>query len=255
MGHVSTGIMFGRTFLAYLVTHGESTVVRRWQPHVANKCNVGEIDNVQPSVKDEPSCLPVLWNKVGVVDASECDTIEEEESEYDSNAHEDTDPKLAVHACLDVLLTLCEILDSVRQGVKSPHVETSKCSGKRQDHKENNGSCVIRGDCQTRDGVNETKDEMGKCEPANVDHRLSKSRFDNSVAHADDQEQEERERVTACVQNCDDNHQHFRADVASIAVLVVEVKPCHQHLDDQKYDDSRNIVLDSDYKISVSFNN
>jgi hypothetical protein len=35
--------------------------------------------------------------------------------------------------------------------------------------------------------------------------------------------------------------------------LVVEVKPCHQHLDDQKYDDGRNIVLDSDYKISVSF--
>ena len=90
---------------------------------------------------------------------------------------------------------------------------------------------------------------MGKCKPANVDHRLPKSRLDDSVAHTDNQEEEERERVTASVQNCDDNHQDFRADVASIAVLVIVVKPCHQHLDNQKYDNGRNIILDSDYNI------
>lgn len=90
---------------------------------------------------------------------------------------------------------------------------------------------------------------MGKCKPANVDHRLPKSRLDDSVAHTDNQEEEERERVTASVQNCDDNHQDFRADVASIAVLVIVVKPCHQHLNNQKYDNGRNIILDGDYSI------
>lgn len=133
------------------------------------------------------------------------------------------------------------------QRVKSPHIKTSKRSGKRQNHKEDNRPRIIRGDCQTRDGVNEPKDEVGKCKPANVDHRLPKSRLDNSIAHADNQEQEERERVTASVQNCDDNHQDLRTDVASIAVLVIIVKPCHQHLDNQEYDDGRNVVLDSDY--------
>lgn len=139
----------------------------------------------------------------------------------------------------------------MRQGVKSPHVETSERSGKRQNNKEDNGPCIVRGDCQTRDGVNEAKDEVGKCKPANVDHRLPKSRLDDSVAHTNNQEKEERERVTASVQNCDDNHQNFRADVASIAVLVIIVKPCHQHLDNQKYDDGRNVVLDSDYNIKL----
>lgn len=161
------------------------------------------------------------------MDASECDTVEEEESEDDSNAKKYADPELPVHASLDILLSLCEIFNRVGQRVKSPHIKSSKRSGKRQNHKEDNGPRIIRGDRQTGDGVNEPKDEVGKCKPANVDHRLPKSRFDNSIAHADNQKQEERERVTASVQNCDDNHQDLRADVASIAVLVIIVKPCH----------------------------
>lgn len=84
--YVSTDITCSHIFFAYLVTHCESAVVRRWQPHVANKRNISEIDNVQPSVKDEPSCLPVTWNKVWVMDTSECDTVEKEESKDDSNA-------------------------------------------------------------------------------------------------------------------------------------------------------------------------
>ena len=114
IGYVSTDIGCSHIFFAYLVTHCEPAVVRRWQPHIANKRNVSEIDNVQPSVKDEPSCLPVPWNEVWVSDTSKCDTVEEEECEDDSNAKEYADPELAVHASLDILLALCEILNRVR---------------------------------------------------------------------------------------------------------------------------------------------
>jgi hypothetical protein len=86
IGCISTDIRYSHKFFAYLITHGESAVICRWQPHVADKRNVSEIDNVQPSVKDEPSCLPVPWNEVRISDASKCDTVEEEECEDDSNA-------------------------------------------------------------------------------------------------------------------------------------------------------------------------
>lgn len=52
---------------------------------------------------------------------------------------------------------------------------------------------MLRGDCQTGNGVNQAKDEMTTCQITNIDHRLSQTRLDNSVAHADDKKKEERE--------------------------------------------------------------
>lgn len=70
----------------YLVTHGESSVVRGRSPQVGHKPNVEEVHNVEPAVQDEPTGLPVIRDKAGVTAASEGDRVEEEETEDHDDA-------------------------------------------------------------------------------------------------------------------------------------------------------------------------
>src|SRR5690606_22255207 len=95
-------------------------------------------------------------------------------------------------------------------------------------------------------------------QPPDVDHCLSESRFHDAVAHADDEEQEEGERVPGCVENGDDDQEHLGANVRSVVVHVFWASvsssppmtpakgevwrhtieaPGHQHLDHEEDED------------------
>ena len=53
----------------------------------------------------------MVWNEIWVGDAGHGKGIEEEEAEDDDDRQEDGVPELAVHAGLDGLLALSEVLD------------------------------------------------------------------------------------------------------------------------------------------------
>jgi len=81
------------------------------------------------------------------------------------------------------------------------------------------------------------------CQPPYYRHRLPERGFHDSIPHAYYQQQEKREGIPECVEDGYDNHKYFRADVIPVSVLVVVEAPCHEHFDDQKYDDRRDVVL------------
>jgi hypothetical protein len=60
---------------------------------------------------------------------------------------------------------------------------------------------VLRRDDQIRDRVCQTEDEVRSSEPSNVDHGPSKSWLDDTITHANDKQEEERERVSSCVED------------------------------------------------------
>ena len=57
-------------------------------------------------------------------------------------------------------------------------------------------------------------------QPSDVDHCLSESRLHDAVAHADDEEQEERERVPGGVEDGDDDQEDLGADVRPVVVHI-----------------------------------
>ena len=71
---------------SYLVAHGEATVVDRRPPEVRHVRDVEQIDQVQPSVQDEPARLPVLGHKVRIAPPGESKGVDEEKSKYDDDA-------------------------------------------------------------------------------------------------------------------------------------------------------------------------
>ena len=56
---------------------------------------------------------------------------------------------------------------------------------------------------------------------AHVEHGAAEGGFDDPVAHADDQEEEEGKRVAPGVEDGDDDHEDFVEEVVAVAVLVV----------------------------------
>jgi hypothetical protein len=80
---------------------------------------------------------------------------------------------------------------------------------------------VIRRDDQTCDGIDQAKDEVSKCEPSNINHSPSQCRLDNAIAHAYNEQKEERERISASVENCYHHHEDFGAHVGAISVEEV----------------------------------
>lgn len=93
----------------YLVAHRESSVVSCRSPEVGNVGDVDKIDEIKPSVKNEPSRLPMIWDKVRVVSFRKSKRVQEEEAKDDDDAGQDAPPQLLVHHCLDVLFSLEQI--------------------------------------------------------------------------------------------------------------------------------------------------
>jgi len=100
---------------------------------------------------------------------------------------------------------------------------------------------------------------MSDGEEADVDHRLAETGLDNTVAHADDEKEEKGKRVSACIEDSDNDHEKFGQSVGVVTVLIVcgtlaaekEIQlggqtikaPGHELLNDQKDDDRRDVVL------------
>lgn len=137
-----------------------------------------------------------------------------------------------------MLLALTQVLEGEVEGVQRPHVESSKCASKRKNDQEDEGSCYpsklvafakwaskltscVRGDQQTSNCVHKSEDKVGNRKPAHINHRPAQSRLDNSVAHAHDQKQEERERVAGSVEDGDNDKEHLRPNIGAVAVQVV----------------------------------
>ena len=72
---------------------------------------------------------------------------------------------------------------------------------------------------------------MGDCEEAHVDHGFAKGGLDDAVAHADDEEKEEREGVAAGVENGDDDEEDFGEGVGAVVVLIIVETPGHKLFD------------------------
>jgi hypothetical protein len=61
--------------------------------------------------------------------------------------------------------------------------------------------------------------------------RLLTGVLDNTIAHADDKEQEKGEGVSSRIQDCNYYHESFSADCAPVSIHEVVETPRHEHFD------------------------
>ena len=112
--------------LSQLVRHCESSVVGGRTPKVGDEDHVGEVDEIEPAIEDEPASLPVEWHEVWARCRGKGKGVEEEESKDDHDGDQDCPPQMAVHGEFDVLLAFEKIFDGRIKRVESPHVESSQ---------------------------------------------------------------------------------------------------------------------------------
>ena len=79
---------------------------------------------------------------------------------------------------------------------------------------------------------------------ADIDHCFAETWLDHAIAHADDQKEEEGERVPSGVQDGHKHHQSLIESIVAVPVLVVVEAPGHQLLHDQEDDCRGNVILD-----------
>ena len=82
-------------------------------------------------------------------------------------------------------------------------------------------TCTIWSDQKTRDGIDQTKNEVRYCQPPYVDHSATQGGLHDSIAHAHNKQQEERERIPGCIQNANYDQEDLRSNVGAVAVQVV----------------------------------
>lgn len=114
---LSMAIWRSKAEKTYLIAHCEPPVINRRPPEVSNEGDVEEVDQVQPSIQDEPPRLPVIRDESGVAPRSKGEGVEEEEGEYNQDTAQNTPPELLVHHSLDILLPVKQILHRKVQGV------------------------------------------------------------------------------------------------------------------------------------------
>ena len=56
---------------------------------------------------------------------------------------------------------------------------------------------------------------------SDVDHCLAQTWLNDTVSHAHNKKKEEGEGVSSGVQDCDDDHKNFRANVRAISIHVI----------------------------------
>ena len=62
---------------------------------------------------------------------------------------------------------------------------------------------------------------MCQSQDADIPHRLAEIRFDDAVAHADNEKEEEGKRISASIEDGDDYHQKLRQRIIPVIVGVV----------------------------------
>lgn len=193
----------------------------------------------------------MCWRKVRSRGTGKRKAVDEKEAKYDDDAGQDAPPEPLVHGSFDMLLTLHEVLHGEVQRIQGPDVESGQRGGQWQNDEQNKRTCVIRANSERCDGVDDAKNKVSDSQPANNGHGLAKGGFDNAVAHAYNEQQEEGERVAEGVQDSDDDHEHLGPNVVAVAVLVVVEAPSHEHLDHQEDQDGCDVVLDRKNVVSV----
>ena len=61
---------------------------------------------------------------------------------------------------------------------------------------------------------------MSECECSNIPHELAEGVLHDAIAHTDDKEEEERERISPCVENRNDDHEDFRENIPTVAICI-----------------------------------
>jgi hypothetical protein len=56
---------------------------------------------------------------------------------------------------------------------------------------------------------------------ANIDHGLAQGVLYNTITHADNEKEEEGERISSRIQDCNDDHQDFRTEIGASAIHVI----------------------------------
>jgi len=76
----------------------------------------------------------VVWYETGIAATRKSKGVDEKETEDHDDAGQNTPPQLLVHQRFGLLLSIDEILHRCVQRIKSPHVEASQSSGKRENN-------------------------------------------------------------------------------------------------------------------------
>lgn len=202
----------------YLIAHRESPVVSCGSPQVCNVGEVDKVDEVQPSVENEPSRFPVIRDEVRIISSREREGVEEEEAKDHDDATQDAPPQFLVHQGLDALLSIQQIFHGEIQGVERPDVKSSQCSCEWQNDKQDYQPCILRGDGEASNSINNPKNKMSHGQDANVYHQFPESRFDYPVTHADDKQEEKREGIAPSIEDCDYNHHGLCQGIISMGV-------------------------------------
>ena len=71
----------------------------------------------------------MLWHEIWITDTSEREAIEEKEAENCKDAYQYAVPQFTIHASLNGLFTLVEILHREVERVQCPHIECCQCTG------------------------------------------------------------------------------------------------------------------------------
>ena len=58
-------------------------------------------------------------------------------------------------------------------------------------------------------------------ENTDVNHRSTKRGLDDTVAHANNEQKEEREGITSRIKDGDDDHKYFGTDIQAMSILEV----------------------------------
>lgn len=205
----------------YLITHGETSVVGSGSPQVGDKANVEQIHQVEPAIQHEPPRFPVLGHKAGIAAAGKGKGVEKEEAKDDDDTDENAPPEFFVHQRLGLLLPINEILHCRIERVQCPHVEGRQCSREGKNDQKDKRSGAVWGDRKTSNRVDDSKDKVSNRQDADVYHRAAQRGFDHTVAHADNQQEEERECVATCIQNSHKDHQSLCHGVQTMSILII----------------------------------
>jgi len=137
----------------------------------------------------------------------ESNRVEEEKGEDHNNGGKNRPPELAVHGEFDSLLAFVKIFHGAIEGVERPDVEgcQSPCQWENDQEYERAWkdqtksaksedllTSILRSDSQARNGINQAKYKMCSCENPDFNHRFAEGVLDNTVAHANDEKEEER---------------------------------------------------------------
>jgi hypothetical protein len=65
----------------------------------------------------------MFWHKIWITDTGEGEAVKEEKAENREDAYQYAVPQFTIHASLDGLFTLVEILHREVERIQSPHIE------------------------------------------------------------------------------------------------------------------------------------